>query len=80
MFVSEAILREMSSLTYVVRIVPFETDLKVMILGSQVKETVQHMFRLLFCEPANVASMSANWINAPPSSHRISAHNRVDSR
>ena len=68
----------MPSFTNVVRIIPFKTDLKVMILRNQAKEPVQYMVRFPFCEPVNVANMSADWINALPSSHRISAHNRVD--
>jgi hypothetical protein len=66
-----------SRLTNIIRVLPLEADLQVMIFVHQVQEPVQQVPRLDFGHTIDVADVPADGEDTLPSGHWVRAHHRV---
>ena len=64
-------------LTQIILVVPLEANLQVMVLGDHTEELIKQVSALTISQTVDVLDMMANSENGLPSSHRISANNRV---
>src|SRR5271155_3145607 len=69
---------EPRELTNIIRILPLEPNLQVVILVHQFQEPLKNRFALLFGQPIDVSNVTADWEDPLPSSDRICADDWVD--
>lgn len=65
-------------LTNVILVLPFQSDLQIVILVDQVEEPLQEMVALLLRHTIDIPDVASNGEDTLPPSHRVGADNRVD--
>lgn len=64
--------------TNVILVLPFQSNLQIVVLVDQVKEPLQKMVALLLRHAIDIPHMASNGEDTLPTSHRVGADNRVD--
>lgn len=64
--------------TNVILVLPFQSDLQVVVLVDQIKEPLQEMVALLLRHAIDIPDMASNREDTFPPSHWVGADNRVD--